>query len=199
MATISLYNEAGTGFAMPVSAANGYVIASGTETAGTAGSVLYDDGSLLILEWLFNPGLDQIVITYSIIGDQVTIFDIEYDNNGFVVLELLDVNLVGSISDLQSGDLFYVELTRFNDTIEGNDFVDIIFGGPGTMMYLDGARMTYCLAMQVQIFCMACLEMISYLVVSAKIYWKAALVKTSYLVDPSMILFYSLLDTERTR
>lgn len=61
----------------------------------------------------------------------VTIYDLEYFNGNWTVLQILDVNLVGTISELANGSIFYIEINTGNDYFGGNNYIDIIYAGPG--------------------------------------------------------------------
>lgn len=128
MATFEIYDAAGSGFSMPASSANGYIIGS---SADTSGELLYDDGSTAYFSISGNSKIDSFLINYSIQGDTVRIYDLEYYNNDDVVLQMIGINLIGSVSDLSTGSIFYAEVNLYDDYFGGNNYSDIIHGGPG--------------------------------------------------------------------
>lgn len=128
LATFELYNEAGAGFNMPASAADGYVVSA---ASGATTYVLYDNGSLAVFGVLGDPTFNEVAVSYAAYGDTLYIYDVVYSKNGWTVLEALDLNLVGSISNLSGSSIFYLELNLGDDYFGGNDYVDIIHGGPG--------------------------------------------------------------------
>jgi Ca2+-binding RTX toxin-like protein len=129
--TVKFHNATIKGFEMPSSAKDGYVITNDTETAGTLGSVSQDDGSIIVFDVLDQPGLTDLRITYSAVGETVTIEQLQYYFNSLLVMEFQEMNLVGSKSDLGSGKILSTSITSSNDHITGSGFADKLFGGPG--------------------------------------------------------------------
>jgi Ca2+-binding RTX toxin-like protein len=80
---------------------------------------------------LGNPIIDEASISYAIVGDTIFIDDIKYYRGDWTVLEMLDLNLIGSVYDLSSAKIIYMELNLGDDYFGGNNYIDIIHGGPG--------------------------------------------------------------------
>ena len=134
MATFEIYDAAGAGFDMPASSAEGYVISAG---GGFNAALVYDNGSVAIFAVYGNSRIDEFTITYSIVGDTIYIEDLEYAKGNDIVLEMLDINLVGSISNLSQATLLYAEINLGDDYFGGNNYLDVIHGGPGND-WIDG-------------------------------------------------------------
>lgn len=132
MTTIKFHNTVIKGVQMPSSAADGYLIRNDTDTVGTLGSISDDDGSIITFDIENHSVLTDLKIAYSTTGKTITVESLKYYLNNFLVMEFTGVNIVGSRTGLESGDILSTRITNSDDDIIGTAFADKIFGGPGS-------------------------------------------------------------------
>jgi Ca2+-binding RTX toxin-like protein len=128
LAIFDLSNAAGHGFNMSGTSTNGWAYAEADPSVTT--QVTYDDGSLVIFDIYGSAFADQFGVTYSVVADQWTIFDLGYLKNGQVILTVNDLYLQTTTADLQAGS-WLIRVNAGNDDFYGNDFQDIIRAGYG--------------------------------------------------------------------
>jgi len=128
LAIFDLSNAAGRGFNM--SGTNGSGWAYVEANANVTTHLIYDDGSIAIFSMYGSTLADRVGVSYSLYGDQWTIYDLVYAKNGQAILTVSDLYLYTTTSDIQAG-AWLIRINAMNDEFYGNDFNDIIRAGYG--------------------------------------------------------------------
>jgi Ca2+-binding RTX toxin-like protein len=128
MAIFQAFNTAGTGFNMSATSPSGWSFVSADPYIETVN--IYDDGDAAIFDVNGSSLIDRYTAWYWSNGYDVVIDDLLYENNGYTVLSIKDLNLYTTVDELNGYD-WYVLLNGGHDTFYGNDYEDVIRGGYG--------------------------------------------------------------------
>ncbi|HEU6442821.1 MAG TPA: calcium-binding protein [Microvirga sp.] len=128
MAVFQAFNAAGVGFNMSSTSPSGWSFVGANPYIRTYN--IYDDGELAVFDVHGSSLVDRYSAWYWSNGYDVIIDDLLYENDGYAVLSIKDLNLYTTIDDLNGYD-WYVVLNRGHDTFYGNDYADVIRGGYG--------------------------------------------------------------------
>ncbi|MXQ13298.1 calcium-binding protein [Microvirga makkahensis] len=128
MAIFQAFNAAGVGFNMSSTSPSGWSFVSANPYVDTVN--IYDDGDLAVFDVYGSSLVDRYSAWYWSNGYDVIIDDLLYENNGYAVLSIQNLNLYTTVDDLSAYD-WYVALNRGHDTFYGNDYRDVIRGGYG--------------------------------------------------------------------
>src|ERR1044072_2524556 len=112
MAIFDLSNAAGHGFNMSTTDGNGWAYVEADANVTT--ELAYDDGSIALFDVYGSTFADQFGVSYSVVGDQWTIYDLVYAKNAEVILSVYDLYLQTTTSDLQAG-AWFVRVNPGND------------------------------------------------------------------------------------
>ena len=128
MAVFQAYNAAGVGFDMSSTGSSGWAFIGADPSVTT--DLVYDNGTIAEYEIYGSALVDYFTARYWSDGYTVIVDDLLYENGGYTILSIKDLDLYTTVDELQ-GYAWYVTLNRGHDTFYGNDYDDIIRGGSG--------------------------------------------------------------------
>lgn len=133
MATFQAFNAAGIGFNMSTTSSTGwsFMTANPAVTTDLAELVEYADGTEIAAYDVYGSSLiDEFTAEYWSNGYDVIIDNLYYQDAGYAVLSITDLNLQTTVDELEGND-WYVTLNTGHDIFYGNDYDDIIRAGSG--------------------------------------------------------------------
>ncbi|MBL0405839.1 hypothetical protein JKG68_17910 [Microvirga aerilata] len=128
MAIFQAFNAAGSGFNMSSTGSSGWAFVGANPYITT--ELDWDNGSYAEYYIYGSPEVDRFGAAYWTDGYEIIIDDLYYENDGFDILTIKDLELHTTVDELQ-GYAWYVTLNGGHDTFYGNDYVDIIRAGVG--------------------------------------------------------------------
>jgi Ca2+-binding RTX toxin-like protein len=128
MAVFQAFNAAGVGFNMSSTGSSGWTFIGADPSVTT--DLVYDTGAVAGYDVYGSALVDYFTARYWSDGYTVIVDDLLYENDGYKILSIDDLDLYTTVDELQ-GYAWYVTLNGGHDTFYGNDYVDIIRGGSG--------------------------------------------------------------------
>jgi Ca2+-binding RTX toxin-like protein len=128
MAVFQAFNAAGSGFNMSSTSSSGWAFVGSNPYITT--ELISDTGSYAEYDIYGSPEVDSFSTSYWSNGYDIIIDDLFYENDGYDILTIKDLELYTTVDELE-GYAWYVTLNRGHDTFYGNDYDDVIRAGIG--------------------------------------------------------------------
>jgi len=128
MAIFQAFNTAGIGFDMSTTSSSGWAFMRPDPYVTT--DLVFDDGELAIFDVFGSDYIDRFSARYWSDGYDIVVDDLIYEDDGYQVLSIRDLDLQTTIADLEA-NAWFIRLNGGNDRFYGNDYADLIRAGRG--------------------------------------------------------------------
>src|SRR3954468_3490971 len=128
MAIFRAYNAAEAGFNMSTTSSSGWAFISANPNVST--ELVSDTGSTAVYDVYGNAFIDRFTANCWSDGYHIVLDDLYYQDDGYRILSIEDLNLQTTIDDLE-GNAWFVTMNTGHDDFYGNDYADIVRAGFG--------------------------------------------------------------------
>src|SRR5215217_5606572 len=125
MAVFQAFNAAGVGFNMSSTGSSGWAFIGADPSVTT--DLVYDNGAVAEYDVYGSTLVDYFTARYWSDGYTVIVDDLLYENDGYKILSIEDLDLYTTVDELQ-GYAWYVTLNGGHDIVHGNTGADKLYG-----------------------------------------------------------------------